>query len=219
MGPIGVFGGTFDPIHLGHLRTALELLDKFELAQIRFVPCRYPPDQKSPLASAELRLQMVQLAVSSESDFVVDDRELNRDGPSYSITTLESLRDEFPDCVLALIIGMDAFLAFTSWHRWQDILRLAHLIVARRPGSKLPDTGDIGELLARHGGRESSDLRRDSAGRIFVHAVTQLEISSSAIREMVGRGADPRFLVSEAVDAIIEESGCYGGDIRKGGSN
>ena len=219
MGPIGVFGGTFDPIHLGHLRTALELLDKFALAQIRFVPCRHPPDQKSPVASAELRLQMVQLAVSSESDFVVDDRELNRDGPSYSIATLESLRDEFPDRILALIIGMDAFLAFTSWHRWQDILRLAHLIVACRPGSDLPDTGDIGELLVHHGGRESSDLRGNSAGRILVHAVTQLEISSSAIRGMVSRGADPRFLVPEAVEKFVEESGCYTSDVRKGGSN
>jgi nicotinate-nucleotide adenylyltransferase len=209
MRPIGVFGGTFDPIHLGHLRTAFELLQEFQLTEIRFVPCRIPHREKSPLASAELRLRMVRESIESEPGFRVDERELNRDGPSYSVDTLESLCDEFPDRTLALIIGMDAFLGFTAWHRWQDILRLAHIIVAHRPGSDIPGAGPIGELLADYGAADSPDLLQESAGRIFLHAVTQLEISSSAIRQMVRRGADPRFLIPGPVARIIGESGCY----------
>jgi len=212
---IGIFGGTFDPIHVGHLRTALELLNRLDLAQIRFVPCRVPHHQKMPSASENLRLQMVRAAVAPESKFVVDDRELHRPGPSYSVDTLESLRQEFPEYVLALIVGMDAFAAFDSWHRWQDILNLAHVIVARRPGSDVP-TGAIGELLAVRGVSDAAGLQTDRAGRILVHTVTQLEISSSAIREMAGRGEDPRFLVPEAVRQIIDTSGCYTVKDKKG---
>jgi len=214
---IGIFGGTFDPIHVGHLRSALELLDRLDLEQIRFVPCRAPHHQKMPSASADLRLQMVRAAVAPESKFIVDERELHRRGPSYSIDTLESLRQEFPEHIFALIVGMDAFAAFDSWHRWQDILKLAHIIAARRPGSDVP-TGAIGELLASRGVSASAELRTSRAGGILVHTVTQLEISSSAIREMVGRGEDPRFLVPEPVRQIINTSGCYTGKVKKGDS-
>ena len=123
---------------IGHLRTAFELLHTLDLEEIRFVPCRNPHDQKSPTASTDLRLQMVCEAVASEPAFHVDERELNRDGPSYSVDTLESLRETFPGRVLVLIVGMDAFSGFTSWHRWQDILQLAHIAVVRRPGSGAP---------------------------------------------------------------------------------
>jgi len=210
---IGIFGGTFDPIHIGHLRTACELLHRLDLAQIRFVPCQVPHHQKMPSASADLRLRMVRAAVTSEAQFIVDEREWQRHGPSYSVDTLESLRQEFPESVMALIVGMDAFAAFDSWHRWHDILNLAHIIVACRPGSTVP-TGTISELLVRHGASEFSELQADPAGRILVHTVTQLEISSSAIREMVGRGEDPRFLVPEAVRRIIDESGCYAVNVK-----
>lgn len=209
MRPIGVFGGTFDPIHLGHLRTASELLQEYHLAEIRFIPCHIPHDEKLPLASAELRLQMVRKSIESEPGFIIDDRELRRDGPSYSVDTLESLRDDFPDRTLVLIVGMDAFLGFRSWHRWEDILQLAHIIVACRPGSGASGTGPIGKLLAAHGAPDSSGLYQAPAGRIIVHAVTQLEISSSAIRQMVQRGTDPRFLIPGPVARMIRESGCY----------
>lgn len=218
MGPIGVFGGTFDPIHLGHLRTAYELLNEFSLTEVRFVPCRFPHHAKAPSASAELRLQMVRAAVAEEPGFRVDERELHRDGASYSVDTLESLRADFPGRSLALLIGLDAFLAFTSWHRWRDIMQLTHVIVARRPGSEIPRSGLVGELLDRCGTQDASDLRRASAGKIIVHTVTQLEIASSTIRAMVGRGADPRFLIPETVRRIIEESGCYASQFEKGGA-
>jgi nicotinate-nucleotide adenylyltransferase len=217
MGPIGIFGGTFDPIHMGHLRTAFELLTALSLAEVRFVPCHVPHDQKSVVAPADLRVQMVRAAV--DSDFVVDERELRRPGPSYSIDTLESLRDEYPDRILALIMGMDAFLGFRSWHRWEEILTMAHIVVARRPGSA-PATGpEITELLAAHAAQELADLHRQHAGRILVQPVTQLEISSSAIRDMVGGGVDPRFLVPDAVREIMTDSQCYRANTRTGGAD
>jgi len=209
--PIGIFGGTFDPIHIGHLRTAYELMNHLDLAQIRFVPCRLPPHQKSPHASTDVRLAMLHAAVTGNGDFVIDDREFNREGVSYSVDTLESFRDEFPKRSLGLVLGMDAFLGFETWHRWQDILKLAHLIVARRPGIGVSETGASGKLFARHGTRDPLVLQQETAGRIFVHAVTQLEVSSSAIRKSVAAGGKPLFLVPDVVAEIIEESGCYAG--------
>jgi nicotinate-nucleotide adenylyltransferase len=218
MGPIGIFGGTFDPIHLGHLRTAYEVLHEFDLAEMRFVPCRVPHHAKAPSASVKLRLQMVRAALEAEPGFSVDERELKRDGPSYSIDTLESLRADFPGRTLMMLIGLDAFLAFDSWHRWQDILQLANIIVARRPGSEIAHGGPNGELLDRCITRDASDFLRASAGKIIVHTVTQLEIASSTIRAMVGHGIEPRFLVPETVGRIIEQSGCYASHIDKGGT-
>ena len=212
MKPIGIFGGTFDPVHIGHLRTAYELLNHLGLAQIHFVPCHLPPHQKSPSAPAELRLAMLRGAIAHDSYFIVDERELNREGVSYSVDTLESFREEFPNRSLGLIVGMDAFLEFETWHRWQDILKLAHVIVARRPGTGVPDKGESGKLLARLGAEDCSVLQHETAGRILVHAVTQLEVSSSAIRESVAERVKPRFLVPEVVAEMIEESGCYAGD-------
>jgi nicotinate-nucleotide adenylyltransferase len=213
---IGVFGGTFDPIHLGHLRTAYEILHRLDLAEVRFVPCRIPHDGKSPVAPTDLRLRMIREAVASESGFVVDERELDRqvnhEEPSYSIDTLESFRDEFPDRSFALIVGMDAFLGFTSWHRWEAILETANVIVARRPGSAASASSEIDALLSRHGTEAVGDLRNEAAGRILVHTVTQLEVSSSAIREMVREGIALRYLVPDGVQKIIDESGCYVGN-------
>jgi nicotinate-nucleotide adenylyltransferase len=212
MRPIGVFGGTFDPIHVGHLRTAFELRDILSLAEVRFVPCGIPHDGKTSIAPPDLRLEMVRTAAAT--DFTVDERELHRPGPSYSIDTLESLRDEFPDRIFALIVGMDAFLGFRTWRRWEDVLRLAHLVVARRPDSQsgATDPGsdpELDALLVRYGTHDPIDLQQQPAGRILIQTVTQLEISSSAIRQLVAGGGDPKFLVPDAVRKMIIDSGCY----------
>jgi len=211
MRPIGIFGGTFDPVHIGHLRTAYELLHEVDMEQINFVPCGLPPHQKSPTASADVRLSMLRTAIEGIAGFVVDERELNRAGVSYSVDTLESFRQEFPDRPIGLIVGMDAYLQLDSWHRWEDILKLAHVIVARRPGASLPDSGTPGDLFAHCGVAEYSDLRQQPAGRVLVHSVTQLEVSSSAIRELISQGGNPRFLVPDSVATIIDASGCYAG--------
>lgn len=211
MRPMGVFGGTFDPIHYGHLRTAFEMLQALQFELVRFVPCGDPPHRGTTFASASERLRMVELALRGQQGFTVDDREIRREGPSYSIDTLLSLREEFPDRPLGLIIGMDAFLGLTGWHRWQDILDIAHIIVAHRPGWKAPDIGPLGELIAEFGTHRADDLHAALNGRVHIHAVTQLEISSTEIRELVAAGRDPRFLMPDGVRDEIQSSGCYAG--------
>ena len=206
---MGVFGGTFDPIHYGHLRTAFEMRQALRFAEVRFMPCGHPPHREPPVADAELRLQMVRVATARQDGFVVDDRELRRGGPSYSVDTLSELRGEYPRHPLALMIGMDAFLDLPKWHQWRDVLTLAHIVVAHRPGWRAPDMGPLGELLASRGTHRIDDLHEADAGRIYIHDVTQLEIASTDIRELVGAGREPRFLLPDAVYEVIIESGCY----------
>lgn len=209
MDPIGIFGGTFDPIHYGHLRTAFELMEALKLSELRFMPCGTPPHREEPVASADVRLAMVKAATEGQSGFIVDDREIRRPGPSYSVDTLIALRAEFPARSLCLIVGMDAFLGLPKWYQWREILQLAHVVVAHRPGWRAPSMGPLGELLMDRGTGHIRDLHELRAGSIYIHAVSQLEIASSDLRKMVAGGRDPRFLMPDAVRALIETSGCY----------
>src|SRR5580658_6567784 len=207
--PIGVFGGTFDPIHYGHLRTAFELLQALRLAQVRFMPTGSPPHREAPLASSELRLEAVRAAVAGQPGFSVDDREIRRGGLSYSVDTLTELRREHPQRSLCLLLGMDAFLGMPTWHRWREIFELAHVAVAHRPGWKAPITGPLGEVMVDRGTGSVRDLHSSIAGRIHVHAVTQLEIASTDLRALILSGRDLRYLVPDAVRELIVRSGCY----------
>ncbi len=209
MKPIGVFGGTFDPIHYGHLRTAFEMLQALEFNEVRFIPCGDPPHRGKTFADADLRFRMVDVAIAGQDGFISDDRELRREGPSYSIDTLVGLREEFPDRSLGLIVGMDAFLGLTKWHRWDEILRVAHIVVAHRPGWKAPDIGPLGKLISEHGTHRVDDLHESTHGRIHIHAVTQLEIASTEIRDLVAAGRDPRFLMPDTVREVIKETSVY----------
>lgn len=206
---IGIFGGTFDPIHYGHLRTAFEMLQALAFDEVRFVPCGDPPHRGKTYADAELRFRMVEAAIAGQSGFVSDDRELRRDGPSYSIDTLLDFRTEFPGSPLGLIVGMDAFLGLPNWHRWDEILDIAHIIVAHRPGWKAPDIGPLGSLISEYGTHRVDDLHNTAHGRIHIHAVTQLEIASTEIRDLVAAGRDPRFLMPDAVSSVIQETSVY----------
>lgn len=207
--PMGLLGGTFDPIHCGHLRTALELMEAVGFAEVRFLPAGEPPHRDMTHADGATRVRFIRAAIEGEARFVLDDRELRRAGPSYSVDTLLDLRAEFAHRSLCLVVGMDAFLGLPQWHRWQEILELAHLVVAHRPGWRAPEQGALGELLAERGTRRPEELHETRAGRVFVRAVTQLEISSSAIREIVRTGRDPRYLVPDAVRRLLAGSDCY----------
>lgn len=209
MSPIGIFGGTFDPIHYGHLRTAFEVLQALRFSEVRFVPSGDPPHRGQTFAAAGLRLEMVRAAVQDQSGFVVDDCEFKRDGPSYTVDTLAAMREEHSDRALGLIVGMDAFLGLTSWYRWDEILNLAHIVVAHRPGWQVPDQGDIGELISAHRSTCVDDLHQTLHGHIHIHAVTQLEIASTEIRELIAAGRDPRFLMPDVVRDLIVENSCY----------
>jgi len=209
MSPIGIFGGTFDPIHFGHLRTAFELLQALRLVEVRLMPAGSPPHRGAPLCDAQRRLAMVRAAIVGQPGFVVDDRETRRDGPSYTVTTLRELRVEAPARPLCLIVGMDAFLGLPQWHEWRSVLELAHVVVAHRPGWAAPASGALGDLLVERGTARVEDLHETVAGRIHVRSVTPLEISSTDLRNLIVSGSDPRYLLPDAVRAIIRDTGCY----------
>ena len=207
--PIGIFGGTFDPIHFGHLRTAFELLQSLRLGEVRFMPAGNPPHRETTVANSEMRLAMVKAAIEGQPGFVVDDREIRREGLSYSVDTMRTLRADFPDRSLCLIVGMDAFLGLPKWHQWRELLELVHVAVAHRPGWRAPSSGPLGELLVDRGTGRIDDLHESLSGCIFIHAGTQLEISSTEFRKLVAAGRDPRYLMPDAVREIIQQTGCY----------
>lgn len=207
--PVGVFGGTFDPVHVGHLRTAYELMTALDMAEIRFVPCRLPPHRPPAVAPEALRLRMLEAALAGLPGFRVDPRELLRPGLSYMVDTLTSLRDEVGNRPLCLLLGLDAFAGLPTWHRWREISTLAHIVVARRPGVAQAIQGEAGELLQSRGTNDPSDLANTPAGRVLLRDVTQLDISSSAIRALVAAGGDPRFLVPDAVLELVAKTHIY----------
>lgn len=206
---IGIFGGTFDPIHFGHLRTALELYQSLELANVRLVPCYQPVHRKVPVASPEHRLAMVKAAVAKEPALIIDACEIERKAPSFTVETLEILRQQFPDTPFCLIMGIDALLGFTSWHRWQDILSLTHLVIAHRPQYQLPKTGAIAELLKQRLQTSPLCVHDALSGYIVLQPVTALEISATDIRRQFASGRNPRFLLPNSVYDYIQKEKVY----------
>ena len=209
MRKIGIFGGTFDPIHYGHLRPALEILDALSLDSMRFIPAGQPPHRRAPTAPAELRLAMVKAAVQGEPRFQVDERELQRSGPSYMVDTLAELRRELPGEVLVLVLGTDAFLGLPGWERWREIFDIAHVAVAHRPGWWLQAEGELASLLAERFDADVGRALKKPAGSILLRPVTQLEISATRIREEAAAGRELRYLVPDVVRELIKNSACY----------
>jgi nicotinate-nucleotide adenylyltransferase len=209
MRPFGVFGGMFDPIHYGHLRTAHELFELLDLEAIAFVPVGDPPHRAWPLADAATRFEMVHAAVEGDARFVVDDRELRRSGPSYTVLTLEEMRAERGAQPIVLIMGMDAFAGLDSWYRARELIGLAHMVVAVRPGSQPPRDGLAAALLRENACDDPRRLSGTPAGLVYVNMGTQLDVSSSAVRAVVAAGRDPRYLMPEAVRRIIIARGSY----------
>lgn len=209
---IGVLGGTFDPIHFGHLRTALDVTESLKLQQLRFIPCGEPPHRERPVASAAQRLAMVQSAIAGEPRFVADDREIRRGGPSYMVETLESLRDELgQQQSLALIVGLDAFAALDSWHRWQELIGLGHLIVMTRPGWSMQDISspDLQSLVSEHRVDDYAHCHNQAAACVIFCPVTEMAISSTGIRQQLQTGRDARFLLPESVIELIQQQHIY----------
>lgn len=206
---IGVFGGTFDPVHYGHLRPLLEVRQALALDEVRLIPCRIPPHREAPGATAEQRLAMLEVAVAGVPGFRVDTLELEREGPSYMVDTLAQLRDEVGDKPLCLILGQDAFAGLESWHEWRRLVELAHIVVTRRPGSDFPRSGELGAMVEQRRAAGADMLRERPAGLIWFQEVTQLDISATSIRESLRQGRDVRFLMPEPVRIYIEAQGLY----------
>ncbi|HEY3700548.1 MAG TPA: nicotinate-nucleotide adenylyltransferase [Spongiibacteraceae bacterium] len=206
---LAVMGGTFDPIHIGHLRSALEMRELLGCEQLRFIPCLQSPHRATPTVSGALRLRMIELAIVDESDFAVDARELDRSGPSYTIDTLSELRAELgAHCTLYLIIGMDAFAELDTWRRWRELLDFAHIVVMQRPQSEVPRHGAVARLLQEHQ-RDVSELKKTAHGGIAVVTLTPLPISATAIRTLISGKRSPRYLLPDAVWAFIREQHLY----------
>lgn len=207
--PIGILGGTFDPIHLGHLRMAIELQQSLSLDHVRIIPCYQPVHRKNPEAPAHQRLKMIEIAVQTEPALRVDACEIERKGPSYTIHTLQFLREKFPHQPLSIIMGIDALLSFTSWYQWESILKLSHLIIAYRPNYQLPQTGIVSELLNTHSVTDRHRLREIEGGNILLHPVTSIDISSTDIRKQISQGRNIRYLVPDSVYDFVKKNAIY----------
>ncbi len=209
MAGIGILGGTFDPVHCGHLRLALEVREQLALASVRLLPAPNPRLRETPRASVAQRLELLRAAIDAEAGLEVDARELDRDGPTHTVETLESLRREFSVEALVFIVGMDSFRSLDRWHRWQELLDFAHLLVAQRPGASLPDPGAVAELLDERRCDDVATLMAKPAGHIMICAPPLLDISATRVRALIAERRSIRFLVPDKVIELINRSRCY----------
>lgn len=200
--PVGVFGGTFDPVHIGHLRLAEEAREALQLHRVRWIPAGQPWHRAAPQTSPAHRLGMVQAAIAANPEFEADGREVASGRPSYTVDTLTALRAELGEAVpLVLILGTDAFSALHTWHRWRDLFALAHIGLATRAGQAVDrsglDAGLAAELAARE--RDVGVLRTGPGGAIVRFDMTPLAVSATDIRARLARGASARYLLPDAV--------------------
>ncbi|MCB1688637.1 MAG: nicotinate-nucleotide adenylyltransferase [Halioglobus sp.] len=207
---VGVFGGTFNPVHYGHLRSALELVERLQLTQLRLMPSGQPPHREAPECSATHRAAMIELAVQGEPRLACDMRELQRLGKSYTIDSLIELRGELGAGVgLCMVLGCDAVLDITSWYRWQELLDWAHIVVIARPGWELPGEGEVAQWLKRHKVEDPQRLRYRPAGCIAIEELRPLAISSTEIRDLLAAGRSARYLLPQSVLDYIETNTLY----------
>lgn len=209
MQTLGVLGGTFDPVHCGHLRLAVEMLEQLALGAVRLVPARLPPLRGEPHADAGLRLRMLEAGIRGVPGLAIDRRELEREGRSYTVDTLRAIGREQPDRALCLILGMDAFERLAEWRTWEALPELAHICVATRPGVALPERGPVAELMATRRVVDPARLAERRAGYLCVCEIPPLDVSATYIRQLIARGRSPRYLVPDRVLELIEEQGIY----------
>jgi nicotinate-nucleotide adenylyltransferase len=203
---IGIFGGTFDPVHYGHLRSAVEVKEIFGLDEVRLIPSAQPPHRQAPQASPTTRLDMLKLAIDNQPSFIADTRELDRAGASYMVITLESLRQEFPGQPLLLFIGSDAFNQLTTWYQWQRLFDFAHIVVLTRPGHRV---GQLEPFFVERQTIHQTELKQELAGKLYFQAITQLDISATVIRNIFADQRNPAFLLPDSVIAYIKQHKLY----------
>jgi nicotinate-nucleotide adenylyltransferase len=210
---LGILGGTFDPIHHGHLRLAIEARQRLSLASIRLIPAGQPPHRARPGTPAAQRLAMTELAVEGLPGFEVDAAEVLSQQTSYTVATLERLRAELgAERPLILILGADAFLGLAGWHRWRELFSLAHIAVATRPGYVLADAlygGELADECPQRLSQNSESLHATPNGSIVPFTIPSLEISATLIRHALAQGEDARFLLPPAVLDYIQTHHLY----------
>ncbi len=205
---VGVMGGMFDPVHHGHLRTALSVLEYLGLDEVRLVPCHHPVHRGACEANSDQRIEMLKLAVAGETRLVVDERECRRHGPSYFYDTLSSLSQDLPGAALYFILGADAFNSLPEWHRWREIFELARLVVIDRPGWRINPDGPLHGIFSA-ARVDSVEQLHEQIGGVLVCRLEPLAISSSRIRELVKAGKSPRYLLPDAVWSYIKTQHLY----------
>ncbi|MFK8067755.1 MAG: nicotinate-nucleotide adenylyltransferase [Gammaproteobacteria bacterium] len=209
MKPVAIFGGTFNPVHNGHLRAAIEIKETLDLSAVRMIPLFAPPHRDPPEVNADLRLAMLEAATEDNADLIADDREIRRGGISYTAETLRELRSELDSDPLCMILGTDAFAHLHTWRDWQELIELAHIIVVHRPGSDLPKNVPANDLLEKLHTDKIKDLHGSPSGSFMSISIPMLEISSTQIRSILHNNRNPRYLLPESVRKIIMEKKLY----------
>lgn len=209
MRPLGLLGGTFDPIHVGHLRLALEVQEHLGLECVRLIPAPSPRLRDTPWVEPQTRLRMVQQAVDGIPGLEADGRELVATGPTRTVDTLAELREEYPERSLCWILGADAASRLDQWHAWERLVTLANLIIARRPGAALPASGPVADLIAKRQAVAATALVESHAGVIHVCDIPGLDVSASGIRARLAAGRSIDFLVPERVKHMLLSEGLY----------
>lgn len=202
--PLAILGGTFDPVHLGHLRVAWEAAEFLD-ADVHLMPANVPPHRQQPVATAAQRVAILRAALQGQDRLVLDERELRREGPSYSVDTLVALREEVgARRPVVLLVGADAFSGLPSWHRWQELFDLAHIGVLTRAGHAIIESPELSEQTATRRSSCAADLQQRPSGLVIEIQVSALEISATHIRNELAAGREPRYLVSASVLAEPE---------------
>ncbi len=206
---LGLLGGTFDPVHVGHLRLAIEVRERLALDEVRLMPAPRPRLRGAPAVDPDTRLRLLETAVSGVTGLAVDGRELGAPGPTRTVDTLAGVRAEMGQRPVCLILGADAMSRLDRWHDWRRLTDLAHLVVARRPGARLPRRGPVAELMAERGDTAPQALRARPAGVIHVCDIPGLDVSATAVRERIAAGRSIEFLVPEEVRYMLLNEGLY----------
>ena len=207
---IGLFGGTFDPVHNGHLKIASEMLRLLNLTELRFVPCAFPSHRNTPVVSPEERAAMIELAIEIEPRFVCDRREISRMTTSYTIDTLAEVREELGvHSTIVFLMGCDALMAINKWKSWSSLLNFAHLVIVDRPGWSREFPSDVGEWIKINRASAVIELQRSPHGLIYLTSSDALDISSTEVRRILGCGGAAQDILPVSVRKFAVENKLY----------
>jgi len=209
IGPLALLGGTFDPVHYAHLRCADDARVNLGLESLSLLPAGVPPHRVSPQASKAQRLKMLQLALAEFPQLQIDTRELDRDGPSYMVDTLQELRNESPHRPLLLVIGQDAANDLDRWQRWQDLFELAHIVIMTRPGQRPAYRSELEQKIERRLHADVQSLLESTAGGVLALQVEAIDVCATTIKTMISLGRSPRGMLPGPVLDYINEEGLY----------